>query len=112
MRERVRERLSLMQKHPSMSRHTQQRPFNCISCADAVLLLAALSAPVSPAAPACAFPSCMPSSLLSLLPQRAADADEPPELNFIRKHALAMKAQGLSNPAARLFSNPAGERLD
>jgi hypothetical protein len=40
--------------------------------------------------------------------QRAADADEPPELNFIRKHALAMKAQGLSNPAARLFSNPAG----
>ena len=42
-------------------------------------------------------------------PQRAADADEPPELNFIRKHALAMKAQGLSNPAARLFSNPAGE---
>lgn len=44
------------------------------------------------------------------LPQRAADADEPPELNFIRKHALAMKAQGLANPAARLFSNPAGER--
>ncbi|KAL4859226.1 Acyl-coenzyme A oxidase [Chlorella vulgaris] len=41
--------------------------------------------------------------------QRAADADEPPELNFIRKHALAMKAQGLSNPAARLFSNPAGD---
>ncbi|PSC71131.1 protoporphyrin IX magnesium chelatase [Micractinium conductrix] len=41
--------------------------------------------------------------------QRAADADEPPELNFIRKHALAMKAQGLANPAARLFSNPAGD---
>ncbi|EFN54112.1 hypothetical protein CHLNCDRAFT_25038 [Chlorella variabilis] len=43
--------------------------------------------------------------------QRAADADEPPELNFVRKHALAMKAQGLTNPAARLFSNPAGKPL-
>lgn len=48
---------------------------------------------------------CIPCAPL----QRAADADEPPELNFIRKHALVMKAQGLSNPAARLFSNPAGE---
>ncbi|KAL4458671.1 hypothetical protein ABPG75_013536 [Micractinium tetrahymenae] len=41
--------------------------------------------------------------------QRAAEADEPPEQNFIRKHALAMKAKGLANPAARLFSNPAGD---
>lgn len=43
--------------------------------------------------------------------QRAADADEPPELNYVRKHALAMKQQGLANPAARLFSNPAGTLL-
>lgn len=41
--------------------------------------------------------------------QRAAEAAEPPEQNFIRKHALAMKAKGLANPAARLFSNPAGD---
>ena len=26
-----------------------------------------------------------------------------------RKHASAMKKEGLSNPAARLFSNPAGD---
>ena len=88
------------------------------------------------------------------LTQRAAAADEPPELNFVRKHAQAMQAQvrsrarqrrrlslatlhglqrrvrravilplnvmstppstrawvqGLTNPAARLFSNPAGD---
>ncbi|KAL4429335.1 hypothetical protein ABPG77_005109, partial [Micractinium sp. CCAP 211/92] len=41
--------------------------------------------------------------------QRAAEADEPLDLNFIRKHALDMKAKGLANPAARLFSNPAGD---
>lgn len=41
--------------------------------------------------------------------KRAADADEPLELNFIRKHSLDMKAKGLANPAARLFSNPAGD---
>ena len=40
--------------------------------------------------------------------QRAANADEPPEMNFIRKHSSTMKDDGLTNPAARLFSNPAG----
>jgi cobalamin biosynthesis Mg chelatase CobN len=40
--------------------------------------------------------------------QRAANADEPPEMNFIRKHSSTMKDNGLTNPAARLFSNPAG----
>ena len=47
--------------------------------------------------------------LLDDLFQRAAAADEPPELNFIRKHALKMQGQGLDNAAARLFSNPAGD---
>ncbi|HEY9826610.1 MAG TPA: magnesium chelatase subunit H [Stenomitos sp.] len=47
--------------------------------------------------------------LLDDLFQRAAVADEPEDLNFIRKHALALQAQGVDNPAARLFSNPAGE---
>ncbi|WP_448561867.1 magnesium chelatase subunit H [Trichothermofontia sp.] len=47
--------------------------------------------------------------LLDDLFQRAAFADEPEEKNFIRKHALAMQAQGIENPAARLFSNPAGD---
>ena len=41
--------------------------------------------------------------------QRAAAADdEPPDRNFVRKHALAMASAGIANPAARLFSNPAG----
>ncbi|MEH1897425.1 MAG: magnesium chelatase subunit H [Nostoc sp.] len=47
--------------------------------------------------------------LLDDLFQRAADADEPEDRNFIRKHALALKAQGVENPSARLFSNPAGD---
>ncbi len=47
--------------------------------------------------------------LLDDLFQRAADADEPEDKNFIRKHALALKAQGVENVAARLFSNPAGD---
>jgi magnesium chelatase subunit H len=29
-------------------------------------------------------------------------------MNFIRKHSSTMKDNGLTNPAARLFSNPAG----
>lgn len=40
---------------------------------------------------------------------RAAAIDEPPELNFIRKHALAFAQQGITNPTARLFSNPKGD---
>jgi magnesium chelatase subunit H len=47
--------------------------------------------------------------LLDDLFQRAAEADEPEDQNFIRKHALALKAQGVENPSARLFSNPSGE---
>jgi magnesium chelatase subunit H len=47
--------------------------------------------------------------LLDDLFQRAADADEPEDQNFIRKHALSLKAQGVDNPTARLFSNPSGE---
>jgi len=42
--------------------------------------------------------------------QRAAAAEgEPPEMNFIKKHAAGLKAQGVDNGAARLFSNPAGD---
>ncbi|MDZ8054152.1 MAG: magnesium chelatase subunit H [Aulosira sp. ZfuVER01] len=47
--------------------------------------------------------------LLDDLFQRAADAEEPEEENFIKKHALALKAQGVENVSARLFSNPAGD---
>ncbi|MBN3909447.1 MAG: magnesium chelatase subunit H [Nostoc sp. NMS1] len=47
--------------------------------------------------------------LLDDLFQRAADADESDDQNFIRKHALALKAQGVENASARLFSNPAGD---
>ncbi len=47
--------------------------------------------------------------LLDDLFRRAAEADEPEEQNFIRKHALALKAQGVENSSARLFSNPAGD---
>ena len=42
--------------------------------------------------------------LLDDLFQRAADAEEPEDHNFIRKHTLALTAQGVENPAARLFS--------
>ncbi|MFB2980329.1 magnesium chelatase subunit H [Microseira sp. BLCC-F43] len=47
--------------------------------------------------------------LLDDLFQRAADADEPEEMNFIRKHVLGMRSQNIPNPTARLFSNPAGD---
>ncbi|MFM7405561.1 MAG: magnesium chelatase subunit H [Cuspidothrix sp.] len=47
--------------------------------------------------------------LLDDLFRRAADADEPEEQNFIRKHALELKAQGVENSSARLFSNPSGD---
>ena len=39
----------------------------------------------------------------------AAAADEPVEMNYVRKHALDLEAQGAERPAARLFSNPAGD---
>lgn len=47
--------------------------------------------------------------LLDDLFQRAGAADEPLEMNYIRKHVTEMTAEGLENPTARLFSNPAGD---
>ncbi|WP_315790171.1 magnesium chelatase subunit H [Fischerella sp. JS2] len=47
--------------------------------------------------------------LLDDLFQRAAQAEESEDQNFIRKHALALQAQGVENAWARLFSNPAGD---
>eukprot|EP00850_Spirogloea_muscicola_P005360 SM000024S07822 [mRNA] locus=s24:715044:727991:+ [translate_table: standard] len=47
--------------------------------------------------------------LLDDLFQRAGEADEPLEMNFVRKHSLALKAQGVEVPTARIFSNPAGD---
>lgn len=47
--------------------------------------------------------------LLDDLFKRAAGADEPEDLNYIRKHALALESQGIDNSSARLFSNPAGD---
>ena len=47
--------------------------------------------------------------LLDDLFQRAANADEPEDQNFIRKHVLALQAQGVTHATARLFSNPAGD---
>lgn len=42
--------------------------------------------------------------------QKAAAAPgEPEERNYVKKHAATMAAAGLANPAARLFSNPAGD---
>ena len=47
--------------------------------------------------------------LIDDLFQRAADADEPIEQNFVRKHSLDLQQQGVENSSARLFSNPAGD---
>ena len=47
--------------------------------------------------------------LLDDLFRRAAEAEESAENNYIRKHCLALKAQGVENASARMFSNPAGD---
>ena len=47
--------------------------------------------------------------LLDDLFKRAAEADESIADNYIRKHALELKEQGIDNASARLFSNPAGD---
>jgi magnesium chelatase subunit H len=47
--------------------------------------------------------------LLDDLFRRASEAEEPEEQNFIRKHALQLRSQGIDNTSARLFSNPAGD---
>ena len=47
--------------------------------------------------------------LLDDLFERAAAADEPVEMNYVRKHALELEVPRRRAPAARLFSNPAGD---
>lgn len=48
--------------------------------------------------------------LLDDMFERAAAADEPESMNFIRKHSNELKASGTSErTAARLFSNPPGD---
>jgi len=47
--------------------------------------------------------------LLDDLFLRAAEADEPMELNMIKKHAEAIKASGVDGATARIFSNPPGD---
>uniref|UniRef100_A0A7S0W095 CobN/magnesium chelatase domain-containing protein n=1 Tax=Hemiselmis tepida TaxID=464990 RepID=A0A7S0W095_9CRYP len=49
--------------------------------------------------------------LLDDVLRRAAEADEPPEMNFVRKHALALLDEGedFDGATARIFSNPPGE---
>ena len=47
--------------------------------------------------------------LLDDLFRRAAEAKESADDNYIRKHCLALKAQGVENASARMFSNPAGD---
>jgi magnesium chelatase subunit H len=48
--------------------------------------------------------------LLDDMFERAAKADEPPEMNFIKKHADELIASGVEErSAARLFSNPPGD---
>ncbi|CAM9969609.1 unnamed protein product, partial [Discosporangium mesarthrocarpum] len=44
-----------------------------------------------------------------LFEEAAAASEEPVEMNFIRKHTLELKEKGVERPAARLFSNPAGD---
>ena len=47
--------------------------------------------------------------LLDDLFQRAAEAEESVDNNYIRKHYLALKDKGVENASARMFSNPAGD---
>ncbi len=47
--------------------------------------------------------------LLDDLFRRAAEAEESADNNYIRKHCLTLKAQGVDNTSARMFSNPAGD---
>ena len=47
--------------------------------------------------------------LLDDMFERAAAADEPIDMNFVKKHAQELSADGVDRPAARLFSNPPGD---
>ena len=41
--------------------------------------------------------------------KRAAEAEEPLEMNYIRKHALEMQDRGVERSYSRLFCNPSGD---
>jgi len=47
--------------------------------------------------------------LLDDMFERAAVADESPDMNYIKKHTMELEAGGTERPAARLFSNPPGD---
>jgi len=47
--------------------------------------------------------------LLDDMFERLAKADEPIEMNYIKKHALELENDGIERSAARLFSNPPGK---
>mmetsp|Transcript_23028 Transcript_23028/g.44932 ORF Transcript_23028/g.44932 Transcript_23028/m.44932 type:complete len:381 (-) Transcript_23028:454-1596(-) len=47
--------------------------------------------------------------LLDDLFEQAALADEPSEMNYIKKHTLDLQQEGCERPTSRLFSNPAGD---
>jgi magnesium chelatase subunit H len=47
--------------------------------------------------------------LLDDMFERLAKADEPIEMNYIKKHALELEKDGIERSAARLFSNPPGK---
>lgn len=47
--------------------------------------------------------------LLDDMFERAAMADEPLEMNYIKKHSTELSLEGVERPAARLFSNPPGD---
>ena len=47
--------------------------------------------------------------LLDDMIERCAKADEPIDMNFIRKHSLDLENDGVERSAARLFSNPPGD---
>lgn len=47
--------------------------------------------------------------LLDRLFEAAATADEPPEMNFIKKHSADMQGKGIERTFSRLFSNAPGD---
>ena len=47
--------------------------------------------------------------LLDDMFERAAVAEESPDMNYIKKHSMELEAGGADRPAARLFSNPPGD---
>jgi magnesium chelatase subunit H len=47
--------------------------------------------------------------LLDDMFERAAIADESPDMNYIKMHSMELEAEGNDRPAARLFSNPPGD---